>query len=118
MIAASSSSALIATSMPPAPRRTICPNPLWHPSQPTAPTRTAHKMSAITRRKLLVAVLTAVAAVNDAQTLAPPAHAAPAPEVEYMYDVTLRRHYNFPGGTDALAYGHGICDKVARGGTY
>jgi hypothetical protein len=39
------------------------------------------------------------------------AHPAPAPEVEYLYDVTMRRHYNFPNH-DALGYRHGICDKV------
>jgi hypothetical protein len=46
------------------------------------------------------------------------AHAAPAPEVEYLYDVTVRRHYNFPAATDALSYGHGICDKVTQGENY
>lgn len=49
---------------------------------------------------------------------APRAHAAPAPEIEYVYDVTVRRHYNFPAATDALNYGHEICDKVSRGESY
>jgi Protein of unknown function (DUF732) len=50
-------------------------------------------------------------------TLAARADAAPAPEVEYVYDVVVRRHYGFPNN-DALAYGHGICDKVSRGEGY
>jgi hypothetical protein len=48
---------------------------------------------------------------------APRAYAAPAPEVEYVYDVMVRRHYNFPNN-DAISYGHGICDKVTAGQTY
>ena len=42
--------------------------------------------------------------------LAPPASAAPAPEVEFTYDVIVRRHFDFPGN-DAIGYGHGICEK-------
>ncbi|WP_319451193.1 MULTISPECIES: DUF732 domain-containing protein [unclassified Mycobacterium] len=52
-----------------------------------------------------------------AQTLAPPALAAPAPEVEYTYNVIVRRHFEFPNN-DAIGYGFGICDKVARGQRY
>nr|WP_244275320.1 DUF732 domain-containing protein [Mycobacterium europaeum] len=37
--------------------------------------------------------------------------------MEYVYDVMVRRHYNFPNN-DALSYGHGICDKVTRGDPY
>lgn len=70
------------------------------------------------RRSSLVAVLVVAFAVGGATpTLAPRAHAAPAPEVEYVYDVAVRRHYNFPNN-DALGYGHGICDKVAGGESY
>lgn len=47
----------------------------------------------------------------------PRVHAAPAPEVEYVYDVMVRRHYDFPSN-DAIGYGHGISDKVGRGETY
>ncbi|MDP7705139.1 MULTISPECIES: DUF732 domain-containing protein [unclassified Mycobacterium] len=46
-----------------------------------------------------------------------PAYAAPAPEVEYLYNVTARRHYTFPDG-DALNYGYGICGKVTAGERY
>jgi hypothetical protein len=52
-----------------------------------------------------------------AQTLAAPAYAVPAPEVEYTYDVVVRRHYDFPNN-DAIGYGYGICDKVTRGASY
>jgi hypothetical protein len=51
------------------------------------------------------------------QVLSPPAHAAPAPQVEYLYNVTVRRHFNFPNN-DALAYGYGVCDKVRGGQGY
>lgn len=50
--------------------------------------------------------------------LAPAALAAPDPDIEYAYDVTVRRHYNFPGSSEAVSYGHGICDKVGQGETY
>ena len=51
-------------------------------------------------------------------TAAPVAHAAPAPEVEYVYDVMVRRHYSFAGPADAVGYGHAICDEVGRGKSY
>ena len=66
--------------------------------------------------KSLVAVTVAAAAVGGLP-LAPRAHAAPNPEVEYVYDMTVRRQYNFPNN-DALAYGHGVCDKVGQGEGY
>jgi hypothetical protein len=72
------------------------------------------------KRAMSLAALFVAAVVADgaAQTVAPRALAAPAPEVEYLYDVTVRRHYNFPIATDALSYGYGICDKVSRGDSY
>ncbi|MDT5029735.1 MAG: hypothetical protein QOE61_6806 [Micromonosporaceae bacterium] len=48
---------------------------------------------------------------------APQSVAVPAPEVEYTYNVVVRRHFDFPNN-DALGYGYGICDKVIRGGRY
>lgn len=70
------------------------------------------------RRSSLVAVLVAAFGVGGATpTLVARAHAAPAPEVEYVYDVAVRRHYNFPNN-DAIGYGHGICDKVTQGESY
>ena len=52
-----------------------------------------------------------------AQLQAPPAEAVPAPEVEYTYNVVVRRHFDFPGN-DAIGYGYGLCDDVARGQRY
>jgi hypothetical protein len=63
---------------------------------------------------LVVAGIVAGAAV---QTPTPVARAAPAPEVEYTYDVVVRRHYDFPNN-DAIGYGYGICDKVRSGEGY
>ncbi|HYO01037.1 MAG TPA: DUF732 domain-containing protein [Mycobacterium sp.] len=69
-------------------------------------------------RKPLIALIVACTAFGVVtQTPAPPAHAAPAPEVEYTYNVVVRRHYAFPNN-DAISYGYGICDKVSRGESY
>lgn len=64
--------------------------------------------------------ITAAVVVDGAVTLelVPRAYAAPAPQVEYVYDVMVRRHYNFPDPADAINYGYGICDKVGRGDSY
>jgi hypothetical protein len=67
---------------------------------------------------LLTALIAAAAIGATTQGLAPRAHAAPAPEVEYVYDVMVRRHYNFSNSGDAINYGYGICDKVSRGDGY
>ena len=48
---------------------------------------------------------------------APPVTAAPAPEVEYTYNVMVRRHFDFPHN-DALGYGWTICAAVGRGVAY
>jgi hypothetical protein len=66
----------------------------------------------------LAGLIAATIAVGGATpALTPRAHAAPAPEVEFVYDVMVRRHYNFPNN-DAIGYGHGICDKVTQGESY
>jgi hypothetical protein len=70
---------------------------------------------AVKRPKLLL--VTMVVIVGLAFTPAPRAQAVPAPEVEYVYDVVVRRHYGFPNN-DALSYGRGICDKVSQGESY
>lgn len=64
--------------------------------------------------------ITAAAVVAGAVTPVPVprAYAAPAPEVEYVYDVMVRRHYNFANPTEAVDYGHGICEKVGRRDSY
>jgi Protein of unknown function (DUF732) len=69
-------------------------------------------------RKLLSTVLGIAATLGFAAvTLAPPAAAVPAPEVEYTYNVMARRHFDFPNN-DAIGYGYAICDKVTRGEVY
>jgi hypothetical protein len=69
-------------------------------------------------QKSLFAVIVAAAAVGGVPLAPTPrANAAPNPEVEYVYDMTVRRQYNFPNN-DALAYGHGVCDKVSQGEGY
>jgi hypothetical protein len=67
----------------------------------------------------LVALLV-VAAVLGGTTFggAAQVRAAPAPEIEYTYDVTVRRQYTWPPGTDPVSYGHSICDKVTGGTSY
>jgi hypothetical protein len=70
------------------------------------------------RRMSVTALVVATVGVCGATgALAPLAQAKPAPEVEYMYDVAVRRHYNFPNN-DAIGYGYGICDKVTSGESY
>jgi hypothetical protein len=54
-------------------------------------------------------------AVGAAIAAAPTAHTAPAPEIEYLYNVEARRHFNFPANTDPVGYGRSICDKVGSG---
>jgi Protein of unknown function (DUF732) len=75
-------------------------------------------MSATKRRTSVGALIVATVAVGGgAGALAPQAHAKPAPEVEYMYNVEVRRHYDFPNN-DAIGYGYGICGKVGAGEGY
>jgi hypothetical protein len=71
------------------------------------------------RTTSVITLILATAAMGGAMPgLAPRAHAAPAPEVEYVYDVMVRRHYNFPNPGEAINYGYGLCDKVRRGEGY
>lgn len=48
--------------------------------------------------------------------IGPPA--AHADAVAYLVNVTVRPGYNFPNADAALAYGQGICDRVAGGSSY
>ena len=43
---------------------------------------------------------------------------AHADAVAYLVNVTMRPGYNFPNADAALAYGYGICDKIAQGRAY
>jgi hypothetical protein len=62
-------------------------------------------LPASNRHELLVASIISAAAVSGiTPILAPRANITPAREVEYMYDVSVRRHYGFPAN-DALSYG-------------
>lgn len=80
---------------------------------------TGHQSSAMMRRRsaALTIVVAAGMSVGTLLITAPRSGAAPVPEVEYMYNVAVRRHYNFPNG-DAIGYGHEICDRVSRGDNY
>ena len=69
------------------------------------------------RTSLVFLAAAAVAFGGAAETPAPRANAKPAPEVEYMYNVAVRRSYNFPNN-DAIGYGYGICGKVTGGESY
>ena len=64
----------------------------------------------------LVGVLAVVSAVAAAALAG--AASANADAVAYLVNVTVRPGYNFANADDALAYGHGICDKVEQGRTY
>ncbi|OBH10634.1 hypothetical protein A5695_21430 [Mycobacterium sp. E1747] len=57
------------------------------------------------------------AAVAGWLVMPPPAHAVPSPDVDFVYNVTVRRHYDFPNG-DAISYGHEICDEVSGGQSF
>ncbi len=46
------------------------------------------------------------------------AHAVPAPDIEFIYDTTVRKQYSFANTADAIAYAHGICDKITGGASY
>jgi len=53
-----------------------------------------------------------------AAALVVPAVSAPAAHADataYLIGVTVRPGYNFPNADAALAYGYGVCDKVAAG---
>ena len=69
------------------------------------------------RKQPIVLVAFAAVAGGAALMPCPRAQAAPAPEVEYVYDVMVRRHYDFPNN-DAIGYGHGICGKLTQGEGY
>jgi Protein of unknown function (DUF732) len=78
----------------------------------------ANGASAVRRAASLVALVVAVTFSGGALAPPPRAHAVPAPEVEYLYDITVRRQYSFVNAGDAIGYAHGICDKVSSGASY
>lgn len=68
--------------------------------------------------RFAVIVLVAAAVGGSGIGLAPRAYAVPAPEIEYVYDVMVRRQYNFANPGEAVSYGYGICQKVGQGTNY
>ena len=74
--------------------------------------------SAVRRAVSLVALVVAVTFSGGALAPPPRAHAVPAPEIEYLYDITVRQQYSFANAADAIGYAHGICDKVSSGASY
>lgn len=54
-------------------------------------------------------------ALNAAASMAAPAH---ADVTAYLVNVTVRPGYNFANADAAIAYGQGICDKIASGRSY
>jgi hypothetical protein len=48
----------------------------------------------------------------------PLAHAVPAPDIEFIYDTTVRKQYSFANTADAISYAHGICGKITGGASY
>jgi Protein of unknown function (DUF732) len=69
-------------------------------------------------RGFSLAALVVGATFCGALAAAPRAHAVPAPEVEFIYDITVRRQYSFANADEAINYAHGICDKLANGAGY
>jgi hypothetical protein len=70
------------------------------------------------KRGMSLAALVVGATFSGLLTAAPRAHAVPAPEVEFIYDITVRRQYSFANAADAINYAHGICDKLTNGAGY
>jgi hypothetical protein len=68
-------------------------------------------------RSLATAMVVAAMLGGATAISAPAVHAAPAPQVEFVYNVSVRRHFNFPNN-DAVAYGYAVCDKVRGGESY
>jgi hypothetical protein len=66
-------------------------------------------------RAPFVASMMAIAAFGSLTVAAGPAH---ADEVAYLVNVTVRPGYNFANADAALAYGRGICDKIAQGRSF
>lgn len=67
--------------------------------------------------KSLISVSLATTAVFGSAGLAAAGYAR-ADVVAYLVNVTVRPGYNFANADDAVAYGHSICDRVARSRSY
>jgi hypothetical protein len=67
-------------------------------------------------RRLACGLLGGLGALLGVTLAMPPAASADA--VAYLVNVTVRPGYNFANADTALAYGRGVCDKVAAGERY
>ena len=65
------------------------------------------------RIRLAAVAVSALAAAGMVE-----AGSARADAVAYLVNVTVRPGYNFANANAALAYGHGVCDKIAAGRSY
>jgi hypothetical protein len=84
---------------------------------PASRARSIKLQSIMIKRKQLLAVIAATTiAIGGAALAAAPA--ATADQVAYLVNVHVRPGYNFPNAEQALAYGYGICDKIAQGEGY
>jgi Protein of unknown function (DUF732) len=84
-------------------------------SEPDTTTDRGPKMK---RDMWLAALIVAATILGGAPALAPRAHAVPAPDIEFIYDTTVRKQYSFANTADAISYAHGICDKITGGASY
>lgn len=68
------------------------------------------------RKRSVGAITTAVLAMGWTAVVA--VAPARADSVAYLFNVMVRPGYNFANADQAIAYGHGVCNKIARGDTY
>jgi hypothetical protein len=79
--------------------------------------QTYYALTTMKQRRPLAQVAIA-AGVPIRGTLSVTAPTAGVDAVAYLLNVTVRPGYNFANADEALAYGHGICDRIARGDDY
>ena len=70
------------------------------------------------RAMWLAGLIVAATFCGGAGSFAPSANAVPAPDIEFIYDTTVRKQYSFANTTEAISYAHGICDKITGGASY
>jgi hypothetical protein len=75
----------------------------------------SERPGSLARQAVLLAVIAALGRAVAGIGEAPAAH---ADATAYLVNVTVRPGYNFPDADQALAYGQGICDKIAAGRRY
>lgn len=70
------------------------------------------------KRQTVVGLLGAALVAVGGGTLAAAPTASAGTELGFLIGVTGRPFYNFANAQQALAYGYGICDKIALGRPY